>query len=257
MIENPGLIEYLLSTGGALQGRELQTAQQIKRFTDEMPGGFFIYRDDTGEVLYVNHALLRSYGCETEEEFLALTGGRFQGMVHPEDLEAVEQSIREQLEGNQFDLDYVEYRIIRKDGSVCWVEDFGHYIKTEKLGGVFYVFLADITERHHRRLAEREAILEEKLQKERELQEQAEQNAGFLEQMNDELVRRLELIEGLSADYEMVFHADLKADVIQPYRVSSRECFQFGRDLQVRPFRGFAEEYARRWVYPEDRETFQ
>ena len=165
MIENPGLIEYLLSTGGALQGRELQTAQQIKRFTDEMPGGFFIYRDDTGEVLYVNHALLRSYGCETEEEFLALTGGRFQGMVHPEDLEAVEQSIREQLEGNQFDLDYVEYRIIRKDGSVCWVEDFGHYIKTEKLGGVFYVFLADITERHHRRLAEREAILEEKLQK--------------------------------------------------------------------------------------------
>lgn len=257
MIENPGLIEYLLSSGGALQGRELQTAQQIKRFTDEMPGGFFMYRDDTGEVLYVNNALLRSFGCATEKEFRTLTGGTFQGMVHPEDLEAVKQSIEEQISGNQFDLDYVEYRIIRKDGSVCWVEDFGHYIETEKLGGVFYVFLADVTERHHRRVAEREAILEEKLQKERELQEQAEQNAGFLEQMNDELVRRLELIEGLSADYEVVFHADLVEDVIQPYRVSSRDCFQFGRDLQVRPFRGFAEDYALRWVHPADRETFR
>ena len=67
MIENPGLIEYLLSTGGALQGRELQTAQQIKRFTDEMPGGFFIYQHYTGEVLYVNHALMRTYSCKKEE----------------------------------------------------------------------------------------------------------------------------------------------------------------------------------------------
>ena len=136
------------------------------------------------------------------------------------------------------------------------MEDFGHFIETEELGGVFYVFLVDSTERRRRRVAERAAILEEKLQKERELQEQAEQTLDFLEQMNDELVRRLELIEGLSADYEVVFHADLAEDVIQPYRVSGRECFQFGRDLQVRPFRDFAGDYVRRWVHPEDRERF-
>ena len=152
---------------------------------------------------------------------------------------------------------YVEYRIIRKDGSICWVEDFGHFIRTEKLGNVFYVFLADVTELHRRRTAERKAILEEKLQKERELQEQADQTLDFLEQMNDELVRRLELIEGLSADYETVFHADLVSDVIQPYRVSGREGFQFGRDLQVRPFTGFADAYAGRWVHPEDQERFR
>ena len=251
MIENHGLIEYLLTTGGNLQGRESLTAQQIKRFTDEMPGGFFMYRDDSGEVLYANQALFQIYGCETEEEFRELTGGTFQGMVHPEDVEEVEESIREQIAQNSFDLDYVEYRIIRKDGTVCWAEDFGHFIRTEGMGGVFYVFLADATERHRRRAAERAALLEEKLQ------EQAEQNLGFLEQMNDELVRRLELIEGLSADYETVFHADLAADVIQPYRVSGREGFQFGRDLQVRPFTGFADGYADRWVHPEDRERFR
>ena len=257
MIENHGLIEYLLTSGGDFSDRESLTARQIKHFTDEMPGGFFIYRDGDGRVLYVNRAVLQIFGCESEEDFRALTGGTFQGMIHPDDVADVEASIREQIAQNSFDLDYVEYRIVRKDGSVCWVEDFGHFIETEELGGAFYVFLADITERHRRRAAERAAILEEKLQKERELQEQADQTLDFLEQMNDELVRRLELIEGLSADYETVFHADLAADVIQPYRVSGRECFQFGRDLQVRPFTGFAEGYAERWVHPEDRERFR
>nr|WP_325230596.1 response regulator [uncultured Oscillibacter sp.] len=257
MIENHGLIEYLLTAGGDFSDRESLTARQIKHFTDEMPGGFFIYRNSDGQILYVNRAVLQIFGCETEEEFRALTGGTFQGMVYPEDQESVEASIREQIAQNSFDLDYVEYRITRRDGAVCWVEDFGHFIQTENLGGVFYVFLADITERYRRRVAERAAILEEKLQKERELQEQADQTLDFLEQMNDELVRRLELIEGLSADYEMVFHADLEADVIQPYRVSRRECFQFGRDLQVRLFTGFAEGYANRWVHPEDRERFR
>lgn len=257
MIETHGLIEYLLAFGGDLRDRESLTARQIKRFTDEMPGGFFIYRDDDGQILYVNRAVLRTFGCETEEEFRELTGGTFHGLVHPEDRAAVEASIREQICDSRYDLDYVEYRIIRKDGSICWVEDFGHFIRTEKLGNVFYVFLADVTELHRRRTAERKAILEEKLQKERELQEQADQTLDFLEQMNDELVRRLELIEGLSADYETVFHADLVSDVIQPYRVSGREGFQFGRDLQVRPFTGFADAYAGRWVHPEDQERFR
>ena len=250
MLENSGLIEYLLTSGGDLRDRESLTARQIKRFTDEMPGGFFIYRDEDGEILYVNRSLCQIYGCETEEEFRELTGGVFEGMVHPDDVAEVKESIAEQIAQNSFDLDYVEYRIIRKDGTICWAEDFGHFIQTEKLGGVFYVFLADATERHRRRAAEHAALLEEKLQ------EQAEQNLEFLEQMNDELVRRLELIDGLSADYETVFHADLEADVIQPYRVSAREGFQFGRDLQVRPFTGFANGYAEQWVCPEDRERF-
>ena len=108
MLENPGLIEYLLATGGDLRDRESLTARQIKRFTDEMPGGFFIYRDEDGEILYVNRALCEIYGCETEREFLEHTGGTFQGMVHPEDLEEVEKSIEEQISQNSFDLDYVE-----------------------------------------------------------------------------------------------------------------------------------------------------
>ena len=36
MLENPGLIEYLLTSGGDLRDRESRTARQIKRFTDEI-----------------------------------------------------------------------------------------------------------------------------------------------------------------------------------------------------------------------------
>ena len=67
MIENHGLIEYLLRSGGDLSDRESLTARQIKRFTDEMPGGFFIYRDDDDKILYVNYAVLQMLGCKTEE----------------------------------------------------------------------------------------------------------------------------------------------------------------------------------------------
>ena len=36
MIDHHGLIEYLLTPGGGLPDREGLTAQEVKRFTDEM-----------------------------------------------------------------------------------------------------------------------------------------------------------------------------------------------------------------------------
>ena len=36
--------------------------------------------------------------------------------------------IQRQIAASQYDLDYVEYRIIRKDGEIRWIEDYGHYI---------------------------------------------------------------------------------------------------------------------------------
>ncbi|MCR4591329.1 MAG: hypothetical protein K5668_10980 [Lachnospiraceae bacterium] len=48
----------------------------------------------------------------------------------------------------------MEYRIIRKDGSVCWVDDYGHYTETQAYGGVYYVFISDITKkREHQELS--------------------------------------------------------------------------------------------------------
>lgn len=123
-----------------------------------MPGGFFVYHADGDEaVVYVNEACLRIFGCADEEQFVALTGGTFPGMVHPEDIEAVEHSISRQIQADRYSMDYVEYRIIRRDGSVRWIEDYGHHV-TLDAGEFFYVSINDATDKLRERADELEAV---------------------------------------------------------------------------------------------------
>ena len=55
------------------------------------------------------------------------------------------------------------YRIVTRDGAVRWAEDYGHYIETEAYGGIFYVFLSDVTEKRQSMesdIAVRQAVIE-------------------------------------------------------------------------------------------------
>ena len=124
--------------------------EEIGRF---MPGGFFIYlAEDDEKLLYANNAVLEIFGCKTLDEFKELTGYTFKGMLHPEDYKKVSESIVEQIESTENRIDHVEYRIIRKDKKIRWVDDYGHYIKSEVYGGLYYVFISDITDKHERNL---------------------------------------------------------------------------------------------------------
>lgn len=117
-----------------------------RQFLERIPGGLFRYKahgDDT--LSYVNTGLLDIFGCETFEEFCALTGGTFRGIVYPEDWERVEQSIYSQAE--EGDSDHVVYRIQRKDGEIRWVDDSGHLVTDSDGMEWFYVTIIDIT--HH------------------------------------------------------------------------------------------------------------
>lgn len=217
--------------------QEARFAREVIQFMDEMPGGFLIYRaDGEEEIIYANRGLLRIFQCETLRDFRAHTGNSFRGLVHPADLEAVEESIRQQIAASQYDLDYVEYRITRLDGEVRWIEDYGHFVRSRSVGDVFYVFLGDATEKRNRSLMERALLLSEK------------------QQMRQENRRRMEVIEGLSVNYESIFYADLDKDKILPYRLSERTKVQFEEKLQSRRFSWYAADYVSMWVHPEDRE---
>lgn len=127
-----------------------QTIPVIEEIGKHMPGGFFIYRaEGDEELLYVNKVVLDIFGCNDIDDFKELTGYTFRGMVHPDDYRKITDSINDQIaeEDNSEQLDYVEYRIIRKDGTVLWVDDYGHYTETEAYGGVYYVFISDITKK--------------------------------------------------------------------------------------------------------------
>lgn len=93
---------------------------EYTQYAELIPGGFFVYREkEPMEMIYVNRRTLDIFGCETLEEFKELTGYTFRGLVHPEDFAVIQSSIDEQIANEENkDLDYVEYRIIRKDGSV-------------------------------------------------------------------------------------------------------------------------------------------
>ncbi len=234
---------------------EAELAETFAQFMDRMPGGFFLYSADEGEkILYANRSLLRIFGCETMEEFRALTGDSFRGLVHPDDLEAVERSIWEQIEASQYDLDYVEYRIRRKDGAIRWIEDYGHFAHTGHLGDIFYVFAADATEKHERLLQEKADLERARQAKERALRSLAEEYDRERIRVSEEHLRQLEVINGLSIDYSSICYADLDQDIVVPYRLSSRMAEMFDHLLQPKPYSWFADTYVVMWVYPEDQE---
>ncbi len=246
-------MDQLLEEGGqqAFLSRQdtpdLRFACEAARFMDEMPGGFFIYRAGGGEeILFANRALLQIFHCDTLKEFREYTGNSFRGMVHPDDLDMVEQSIHNQVFNSQRDLDYVEYRIRRKDGAIRWIEDFGHFVRRVS-GEFFYVFISDATEKREKLLAEKAALLQER---HRSMESLIEEHTLI----RQEHLRRLEIIEGLSVNYESILYADLDDNTILPYRLSRRTKVQFGEMFRPLPYSWYTRDYIQTWVYPEDRD---
>ncbi len=260
-----GRIEQVLRTlcppreGGARPGA-VDPAQEVAaafiRFMDEMPGGFLIYHADRDEeIIYANLALLRIFQCGSMEQFRALTGNSFRGMVHPDDLETVESSIRTQIAASQFDLDYVEYRIRASDGSIRWVEDYGHFVHTAAAGDIFYVFLGDATEKRRRFLTEKTQLVQDRLDEAHKLQTLIQEYDEERSLLNEEYLRQLEVIEGLSINYESICYVDLDADLVVPYRLSHRTSVLFYEKLpDDRSYTQYAACYLDTWVHPDDRE---
>ena len=194
-----------------------------------MPGGFFVYHADADEkIIYANDITLDIFGCETFEEFLRLVHGSFKGLVYPEDYENISHSIDEQVEASHRNLDHVEYRIIRKDGMLRYVDDYGRLVHTEEYGDVYYVFINDITEIHEERR---------------------------------ENTRRAKVIEGLSADFSSIFLFNLEKDIIKPYRLQNELARTLAQESKLTST-GFINRekmfttYAKQFVIPDDKEIF-
>ena len=121
----------------------------LQWLTEQIPGGFFIYRADGSEkLLFINQELILLYGCSTREELLALKGDSLRGFVHPDDYLKVLDAISATSEGNvDSNSDSVEYRILRKDGSIRWLRAYFHYAEAPGYGQISYVFVGDITEK--------------------------------------------------------------------------------------------------------------
>ena len=178
-------------------GKKFQLNEQsipvVQEIGKHMPGGFFIYRvEQPEELIYANEAVFHIFGCDDLEDFKKLTGYTFRGMLHPDDYEKVSEVISQQITSSEEKMDCVEYRIIRKDGTVRWVDGYGHFTETEAYGGIYYVFISDITER--------------------KLQQESDRKKHSRELDN--------MITAMASDYRSVYHSMPRACTSPSTRIS-------------------------------------
>lgn len=115
-----------------------------------MSDGFFVYNAKKEEkIVFANPSVLHMFGCKNMDTFLTHINGNFQGLVHPDDYNRIEWEIANQQKSSEKNLDFIHYRIIRKDGQVRWVEDVGYLEAAvgEDVPEMFYVFVWDVTDK--------------------------------------------------------------------------------------------------------------
>ena len=222
-----------------------RTLSIIHELGGHMPGGFFIYcAEEPEELLYANGPVFDIYGCKNLEEFKELTGYTFKGMVYPEDYQRISESIVDQIQASDEHMDYAEYRIIRKDGAIRWVDDYGHYIETENYGGIYTVFISDITEKRERiesNIAQHQAAFEEL--------------HDSFKKAHAELITFSRIAQALATDYFCIYIVDPDTEAFVEYS-SSEEYGQFDIEKSGDDFFNVSRENMGRLIYPDDRDRF-
>ena len=139
------------------------TLSVIEEIGGHMPGGFFMYKaEEPEELIYANKPVFDIFGCADLEEFRALTGFTFRGLVYPEDYDYISEDIVREMDASDDQMNHTEHRITRKDGQIRWVDDYVHYCETKSYGGIYVVFISDITEKREKReedKATRDAVI--------------------------------------------------------------------------------------------------
>ena len=201
---------------------------EVKNVAENFPGGFFICRaNDEKKILYANEIVLEIFGCKTLDELNELTNLNIQGFIYDADREAVTKSIKDQLAEDEKKIVYVEYRIIRKDGSIRWVYNRIRLVNMENFGEVYYVFIRDITHQYFSR---------------------------------EESKRREKVIEGLSIGFDSIYFLNLKSGSMKPYRLQNDIFLKLVEELNLKEtdpdWRTILPEYAKRYVLTEDRDYY-
>ncbi|MBQ9325897.1 MAG: response regulator [Clostridia bacterium] len=206
----------------------------MEEIGQHMPGGFFVYKAQSPEeLLFVNQATLQIFGCENLEVFQELTHNTFRGMVHPDDYPSISASITDQIDQREDNMDYVEYRIIRKDGAVRWVDDYGHYVHTEAFGGIYYVFISDITEKH----------------------EMLEALHASIQKIHAEHMTFSRIAQALAKDYFSIYVVDPDTESFVEYS-STEEYNQLGIEKSGENFFALSRKNMERLLYPDDHDRF-
>jgi PAS domain S-box-containing protein len=131
-----------------------ESEERLRQITETLTSVFYVHDRSSNKFIYVSPAYEKIWKrtCQSlyDDPYTFLEA------VHPDDLARLQESIRQELEdGNYVD---TEYRIIRTDGSVCWIHSH-NYPVTDTDGKVYRVagIAEDITSQRNTEGALRES----------------------------------------------------------------------------------------------------
>ena len=117
---------------------------------ENVPGAIVVHGIvDDGEILFANEELVRLFECDDLGDFMDWVHGSYKNVIHPDDQERVKSELIGQgaLEyvGRK---DFVDFRILTKQGNVRHVANNGRLVEIEGIGKVLYELLINYDERY-------------------------------------------------------------------------------------------------------------
>ena len=127
-----------------------QREQQIELMLSQLPGGMQICKnDELYTTRWISPSLCQLLGYSSQTEYADRTGNCCKNFILPEDFESVRRVTGDELaSGESY---YLEYRAIRKNGSIIWVADVGKKVLFQN-EEILYSFITDITEKKQNEL---------------------------------------------------------------------------------------------------------
>ncbi|MEG0804173.1 MAG: PAS domain-containing protein, partial [Pygmaiobacter sp.] len=126
------------------QQQSLQTLEY--KFVDEsLPSGFVIaspYPDF--HIEFINKTMLRMLRYDSYDDFIAHVGYSAWSFIHPDDLDRTRQAALHC--GDSIDTFEIDYRILRKDGSLLWVNQCSKHAVNAAGKPLVFAYYTDITE---------------------------------------------------------------------------------------------------------------
>lgn len=123
-----------------------QTLPIISTMAEQMPSGFFMYKNDAqGTLIYFNDVMVKFFNCADREDFIKYVNNSFKGLVRVDDYDKTINSINAQ-NSNPDDSSHIQYRIVCKNGEEKILDHYGHISHSDAFGEVYYAFVKDITD---------------------------------------------------------------------------------------------------------------
>lgn len=141
-----------LNAEAALREKE----ERFRQVTENIAEVFWMTSIDKKRMIYISPAYETIWGRTRESLFERPTS--WMDSIHPEDRERVRKAAIEKQIRGEYD---VEYRIVREDGSIRWIQDRAFPVRDE-LGRIYRIVgvAADITERKRAEYAIQQAYKE-------------------------------------------------------------------------------------------------